>query len=152
MKTLLTCLLLCFSTAVVAIDSFELPQDPQLAERYKALSQEFRCLVCQNQNLADSGAGLATDLKQEIIRLLEAGKTDNQIRDFLSKRYGDFVLYRPRVAPTTWVLWAGPFALLLIVCAMLIWHLKRKKVTLKSKPITTNTTALHRIRGQKDNL
>lgn len=102
----------CFS--VHAIDSFALPEDPRILERYQSLSEEFRCLVCQNQNLADSNAELAVDLKLEVIRLLEDGKSDDQIRDFLTDRYGDFVLYRPPLRLATLLLWFGPLAVALI--------------------------------------
>jgi cytochrome c-type biogenesis protein CcmH len=101
-------LLLSFSAS--AIDSFKLPEDPEILARYQSLSEEFRCLVCQNQNLADSNAGLAVDLKLEVIRLLESGRTDEQIRLFLTERYGDFVLYNPPLRASTILLWFGPIA------------------------------------------
>ena len=86
--------------------------DPALAARYDALLHELRCLVCQNQTLADSDAELAEDLRREVRRMLEAGQDDHAIIDFLVARYGDFVLYRPPLKGSTWLLWAGPFALL----------------------------------------
>jgi cytochrome c-type biogenesis protein CcmH len=76
------------------------------------LSQQFRCLVCQNETIADSHADLATDLREQIREQMAAGRTDAQITTFLTDRYGDFVLYRPRVAPKTYALWFGPFLLL----------------------------------------
>jgi cytochrome c-type biogenesis protein CcmH len=87
--------------------------------RYLQLTKEFRCLVCQNQNLADSDAPLAHDLRKEIHEMLQAGSTDNQIRSFLVDRYGDFVLYRPPVKANTMALWALP-ALLLCVGAVIV--------------------------------
>lgn len=112
--------LILFSVSAGAIDSFKLPEDPEILARYQDLSEEFRCLVCQNQNLADSNAELAVDLKLEVIRLLESGRTDDQIRVFLTDRYGDFVLYRPPLKISTVLLWFGPlavafFGLLLVV-------------------------------------
>jgi cytochrome c-type biogenesis protein CcmH len=80
--------------------------------RLKRLETELRCLVCQNQTLADSNAGLADDLRHEVRALALAGKSDDEIKSYLVARYGDFVLYKPPVKPTTWMLWFGPFALL----------------------------------------
>lgn len=82
-------------------------------ERFKKLTEELRCLVCQNQNLADSDALLAHDLKSEVHEMLLAGRTDEQIKQFMVERYGDFVLYRPPVQTNTYVLWLGPLLLLL---------------------------------------
>jgi cytochrome c-type biogenesis protein CcmH len=80
--------------------------------RLKRLESELRCLVCQNQTLADSSAGLADDLRREVRALALAGKSDDDIKGYLVARYGDFVLYKPPVKPITWILWFGPFALL----------------------------------------
>ena len=85
--------------------------DP-LADRMHRLTQELRCLVCQNESLAGSRADLALDLKREIRGLIKAGKSDAEIMDFMVSRYGDFVRYRPPVNPVTWLLWFGPFVLL----------------------------------------
>src|SRR5690554_6030905 len=81
-------------------------------ERYKALAEELRCLVCQNQSLADSSAELAGDLRDEVREQMASGRSDEEIKAFLVARYGDFVLFRPPLKETTWPLWAGPFALL----------------------------------------
>jgi cytochrome c-type biogenesis protein CcmH len=88
-------------------------QDRAFEQRLKALEEELRCLVCQNQSLADSNAPLAEDLRREVRTLADTGKNDQEIRDFLVARYGDFVLYKPPVKATTWLLWFGPFVLLL---------------------------------------
>jgi cytochrome c-type biogenesis protein CcmH len=87
--------------------------DSVLDARLKALEEELRCLVCQNQTLADSNAPLAEDLRREVRELAVQGKTDDEIKQYLVARYGDFVLYKPPVKPTTWLLWFGPFAFLL---------------------------------------
>lgn len=87
--------------------------EPEYQGRYNDLLHELRCLVCQNQTLADSGSGLADDLRLEIKRMLEEGLSDEQIFAFMSDRYGDFVLYNPPVKPRTWLLWFGPFVLLI---------------------------------------
>jgi cytochrome c-type biogenesis protein CcmH len=86
----------------------------QLEERVNRLSSELRCLVCQNQSVADSHAPLALQLKQEVRKQLSAGATDDAVRTFMVERYGDFVLYRPPLKPGTWALWLGPGALLLL--------------------------------------
>lgn len=87
-------------------------QDSALEQRVAALSAELRCLVCQNQSLADSHAELAIDLKNQVREMMVRGLTDDQIKEYLTQRYGDFVLYRPPVRASTWLLWAGPFLLL----------------------------------------
>lgn len=84
------------------------------AERFHALTEELRCVKCQNQSLADSNADIAEDLREEVLQLMRQGKSNGEIKHYLVARYGEFVLYRPRVEPTTWLLWFGPAALLLI--------------------------------------
>jgi cytochrome c-type biogenesis protein CcmH len=88
------------------------PMKPELEARLKKLETELRCLVCQNQTLADSPAGLAGDLRREIRLLAESGKNNEEIKEHLKARYGDFVLYKPSVESRTWLLWFGPFVLL----------------------------------------
>jgi len=89
-------------------------EDPKLEERVNALASELRCLVCQNQTIADSNAGLAVDLKNQVRERLRKGESEAQIVDFMVQRYGDFVLYRPPMKMTTILLWAGPLLLVLI--------------------------------------
>ena len=89
-------------------------QDPALEKRVHALASELRCLVCQNQTIADSNAGLAVDLKNQVRERLRKGESEAQIIDFMVQRYGDFVLYRPPMKMTTILLWAGPLLLVLI--------------------------------------
>ncbi len=96
--------------------------DGALDSRLKRLEGELRCLVCQNQTLADSNAPLAEDLRREVRELAVAGKSDDQIRAFLTERYGDFVLYNPPVKRTTWLLWFGPF-ILLAAGALMWWRI-----------------------------
>lgn len=88
-----------------------LPQSDDAEQRLRAMAQELRCLVCQNQNLADSNAPLAEDLRKEIRQLIKQGQSDQQIRDFMVSRYGDFVLYQPPLKTSTSLLWFGPFVL-----------------------------------------
>ncbi len=96
-------------------------------ERFKHLIVELRCLVCQNQSLADSDADLAHDLRREIYELMQQGKSDEEIVDFLVQRYGDFVLYNPPVKPETWILWYGPFALLGVGLLILAFTVRQRK-------------------------
>jgi cytochrome c-type biogenesis protein CcmH len=104
--------LLLAAASVVAFDTEVAFDDPVLNDRYRALIREVRCPKCQNESIADSHAPVAADLRREIREQLAAGATDQEVIDFLLARYGDFVLYRPRVSSTTWALWAGPFVLL----------------------------------------
>ena len=99
-------------------------------QRVKALAHELRCLVCQNQTIADSNADLAIDLRTQIREQIQAGKTDRQIKDYMVARYGDFVLYRPPVQSNTVLLWIAPFVLLVGGVGVLFWYLsKRRKLT-----------------------
>jgi cytochrome c-type biogenesis protein CcmH len=112
-RALTLALLLSLTANAVAIDAEPAFSDPAMQERYERLTQELRCLVCQNQTIADSNATLAGDLRREVKELIAAGKTDDEIREFMIERYGDFVLYRPRMTGTNFLLWAAP-ALMLI--------------------------------------
>jgi cytochrome c-type biogenesis protein CcmH len=100
--------------------------DAQMEARLKTLSQELRCLVCQNTTLADSTAPLAEDLRNEIRTLMQDGKNDEEIKSYLVQRYGDFVLYRPPVQSNTFLLWFGPFALLIIAVIAFYFMLKKR--------------------------
>src|SRR5258705_9712591 len=114
LRLFLPLLLLCgIAPAVNAKEAQSSADDPVIEKRLMKLSQELRCLVCQNETLADSRADLAEDLRREIREQMKAGKTDQEIIAFLTQRYGDFVLYRPPVKPTTYLLWFGPFLLLI---------------------------------------
>jgi len=102
------------------------PAPDPLDARLKRLETDLRCLVCQNQTLADSDAPLAVDLRNEIREMAVKGHSDDDIRAFLLARYGDFVLYKPRFTPITWLLWLGPFALL-IVGGVIGWAVLRAR-------------------------
>lgn len=108
-----------------ANEATPLAEDPVLEQRMIGISEELRCLVCQNESLAGSRADLAQDLRREIRTLIKAGKTDAEIMDFMVSRYGDFVRYRPPVKPVTWMLWFGPFLLLIGALVGLMWMIKR---------------------------
>ncbi|TXH93895.1 MAG: cytochrome c-type biogenesis protein CcmH [Pseudomonas sp.] len=114
--------------AHAAIDTYEF-RDEVERERFRSLTAELRCPKCQNQNIADSDAPIATDLRREIFRMLEQGRSDKEIVDFLVMRYGDFVMYRPPLDSRTWLLWYGPFGLLgLGAIALGVLVLRRRKV------------------------
>jgi len=103
-------------------------QDPAVEKRVQTLAQELRCLVCQNQTIADSNAPLAVDLRDQIREQAAAGKTDSDIIDFMVARYGDFVLYRPPFKATTLLLWIGPFVFLIGGLFFLLRLLRRRHV------------------------
>ncbi len=115
------------STALVGREAPSMAEDPKLESRLIDISQELRCLVCQNESLASSHAELADDLRNEVRELIRSGKSDQDIKDFLVARYGDFVLYRPEVKPLTWVLWFGPFLLLVIAAVFLGVYLRQRR-------------------------
>jgi cytochrome c-type biogenesis protein CcmH len=127
MKTLAAFLaMLLLATAAWARDAAPLAEDPVVEQRLIKIAEELRCLVCQNESLAGSRADLAEDLRREVRGLIKQGKTDEEIKEFLVSRYGDFVLYRPPVKPTTWLLWVGPFVLLFAGLLALVAYLRRR--------------------------
>ena len=101
---------------------------PEHEARYHALIDELRCLVCQNQTIADSNAELASDLRREVYRMVEEGRSAEEVAGFMVARYGDFVLYRPPLQGGTVLLWAGPFLLVALGLAVLVLHLRRRRV------------------------
>ena len=127
MKMYLAILLLVFCTQGMARQALPEADDPVLEKRVVKLTSELRCLVCQNQSLADSHADLAIDLKNQVRGQMRAGKTDAEIRAYMVARYGDFVLYDPPFKATTLLLWAGPFVLLLIGVLGLTIYLRNRR-------------------------
>jgi len=101
-------------------------ENKNLGERYYFLIEEIRCLVCQNQSLADSNAPLAQDLRNEIFKMIQANKSNIEIMEFLVERYGDFVLYRPPLKKNTWLLWFGPFLFLVIGFFVAVFVIKKQ--------------------------
>lgn len=128
-RVLLILLATILPEAVLAGDARPLSENPDVEARLRGLAVELRCLVCQNQTLADSNAPLAEDLRREVREMIAQQKTDQEIIDFLVARYGDFVLYRPPLKPTTVLLWTGPFVLLVVGATALILALKRRAGT-----------------------
>ena len=131
---LLGCLL-CASGALHAtatLESFKFATSEEEL-RFKHLIAELRCLVCQNQSLADSDAELAHDLRAEVYEMMQAGNSNEQITGFLVARYGDFVLYNPPVKPSTWLIWFGPFVVLIIALWLLVRALRRQRTGTRSE-------------------
>ncbi len=129
MKQLIQGILLAFclvGAAHAAIDAYEF-RDEAERQRYRTLVEELRCPKCQNQNIADSNAPIAMDLRREIFRMLEEDKSNEQIVDYLVDRYGDFVRYKPPVNAKTLLLWYGPIALLVLGFAVLAVILRRRR-------------------------
>lgn len=124
---LLLWMLVAVGIVVQAADTPPAASDPLVEQRLKALSHELRCLVCQNQSLADSNADLAVDLRNQVREQIVAGKSDAEIRTWLTARYGDFVLYRPPLKATTVLLWLGPVLLLIAALAALFLTLRRRR-------------------------
>ena len=149
MRKLLALLLsLIVAGSVLAREAPTVAADPLLEKRALALAEELRCLVCQNQTIADSHAELAVDLKNQIREKLKAGMSEAQIVDYMVARYGDFVLYRPPVKATTLPLWIGPFALLFAALAGLFYYIVRRKRTPPAQPLSEADEA--RVRSLLD--
>jgi cytochrome c-type biogenesis protein CcmH len=115
--------------------------DPLLEKRVARLAAELRCLVCQNQSLADSNADLAVDLRNQVREMLRAGRSDDEVRSFMVQRYGDFVLYKPPLKATTVLLWVGPFVLLVLAAAMLWTTLRRRSARIVERELTPEERA-----------
>lgn len=131
---LVTAALLSFS--LLAREAAPLAEDPVVEQRLVRIAGELRCLVCQNESLAGSQADLAKDLRREVRGLIKEGKSDEEVKDFLVSRYGDFVLYRPQVKPETYLLWGGPFILLVAGIVILVGYLQRRNRLVPDTPLT----------------
>jgi cytochrome c-type biogenesis protein CcmH len=124
--------------SVVGKDAQPSAADPVLEERVLALAKELRCMVCQNETLADSRADLAVDLRNRIREQMKAGKSDKEIIAFMTERYGKFILYRPPMDPTTYLLWFGPFVLLLGGLLFLFRYVKQRRELIVEKPLSAD--------------
>ncbi len=139
MKRLFASLLLVLACGIAAAkDAAPLAEYPAVEKRLITISEEMRCLVCQNESLAGSRADLAQDLRRELRGLIKEGKSDAEIKEFMVSRYGDFVLYRPQVKPLTYLLWIGPFVLLIIGIVVLITYLRRRSQEVKDVPLSAD--------------
>ena len=125
---MIAALLLPAAVAVSANEAQPVGGDPVIEQRTMDLAQQLRCLVCQNQTIADSNADLANDLRNQIRRMLAQGATDDEVRDYMTVRYGDFVLYKPPLRPATVLLWFGPALLLVGGFALLVRTVRRRAV------------------------
>ncbi|MGJ8621096.1 MAG: cytochrome c-type biogenesis protein [Methylophilaceae bacterium] len=133
LRNICIAILLVLSSTAYSADS---GKDPEIEARLKHLSNELRCLVCQNTTLADSDAPLAQDLRNEVRKLMEQGKTDDEVVAYLVARYGDFVTFRPPVNASTALLWFGPFAMLIIGLITLVVVLKKRAKLLEAEDNT----------------
>ncbi len=137
LQMLLATVLLALPLLAPAIDAERAFDDPVLQQRYENINRELRCLVCQNQTIADSNAGLASDLRREVRDLIAAGKTDDEIREFMIERYGDFVLYRPRMTAQNLLLWAAPILLLVIGVIAALRVIRRRAAEAEDESVET---------------
>jgi len=140
MKPIFFALLLALLTSfALAREAAPMAEDEAVEKRMVAISDEMRCLVCQNESLSGSHAELAQDLRREIRTMIKAGKTDQQIMDFMVDRYGDFVRYRPPMKASTYLLWFGPFLLLAVAILALVNYLRRRSALLDQSSPTALT-------------
>lgn len=135
--SLLLLLLQLAPSPALAIDVIEF-QNTAEEQRFRELTAELRCLVCQNQSLDDSSAPLAQDLRNEVLELMRAGRSNEEIREYLVARYGDFVLYRPRFTVATLLLWLGPILLLLGGLILVFRSLRRMQTSTTNQPSKTD--------------
>ncbi|OIQ99065.1 cytochrome c-type biogenesis protein CcmH precursor [mine drainage metagenome] len=137
MKTVMAfMLMLLVSGTLLAREAAPLAADVAVEKRMVAITSVMRCLVCQNESLAASQADLAVDLRREIREMIKQGKSDKQIRDFMVNRYGDFVLYRPPMMASTYLLWFGPFLLLAFGLVALVIYLRRRGAQLDEQDLS----------------
>lgn len=137
-KTVVIFLFLIFIIPSVAWSKEAIPvaEDPEVEKRMLALTMDLRCLVCQNESIADSRAEFSNDIRREIREQIKANKNDQEIIQFLVDRYGDFVLYNPPIKPTTILLWFGPIALFIVGFGSLIIYLKRRRGQIEDMPLS----------------
>jgi len=138
-----TCLIAALWLGIAAFsaqgkEAAPLADDPLVEKRLLAITTELRCLVCQNQTIADSNADLANDFRREIRKLIAEGKSDQEILDFMVARYGDFVRYRPPMKGTTVLLWAGPGVLLILGLTVLIRFLRRRNSAISDAALSAD--------------
>ncbi len=127
LRTLLALVLAGAMGLAAAQEAKPMAEDPVLEAKVMAIAEELRCLVCQNETIAASHADLAVDLRKQIRLQLQQGRTQAQILDFMVQRYGDFVLYRPPLKSSTWLLWGGPFLLLGVALLALVLTVRRRR-------------------------
>ena len=126
------------SAGAWAKEAQSMAADPEMEKQVNDIAKELRCLVCQNQTIADSHADLAVDLKNQVRQMVASGKTQKEIVDYMVQRYGDFVRYRPPVKPTTYLLWVGPFILLIAGVILLVSNLRKRKQVIADAPLSAD--------------
>ena len=126
MRKLAAVLLVLVAATATAVDTEAPLETAEQQSLYRKLLEEVRCMVCQNQNLADSDAPLATDMRRELRRMVEEGASEGDVKQFLLDRYGDFALYRPRLAPNTLLLWIGPGVIVLLALGAIALVIRRR--------------------------
>jgi len=147
--------LLAAQGAVVAKEAAPLAEDPAIEKRMLAMAEELRCLVCQNQSLAASDSDFAHDVRREMRTMMKEGKTDQEIKDFLVQRFGDFILFRPPVKGETFLLWFGPLILLVVGATTLVFVLRRRnRLAKQEQPISDedHRRAEALLQGQDESL
>jgi cytochrome c-type biogenesis protein CcmH len=140
MRRIVAALLLAFHALALGQSAEVTKPDAAVEARLKALAEELRCLVCQNQTIADSNAPLALDLRNQIRDQVKQGRSDDEIRGYMVQRYGDFVLYSPPMRATTVLLWGGPFALLLVGAAIYLLTVRRRPAAKAQPPLSGERT------------
>ncbi|WP_455202191.1 cytochrome c-type biogenesis protein [Kaarinaea lacus] len=128
--------LLVIATPVIAKEAAPMAADPEMEKIVNEIAAELRCLVCQNQTIADSHAALAVDLKNQVREMVKQGKSRDDVVDYMVERYGDFVRYRPPIKPTTYLLWVGPFLLLAGGFIILAVNLRKRKELVTEAPLS----------------
>ena len=136
LKIIIAVLLMVVAQISFAKEAVPTAEDPELEKLVNEISAELRCLVCQNQTIADSHAALAVDLKNQVRDMVRQGKTRDDVVDYMVERYGDFVRYRPPVKPETYLLWVGPFLLLAGGILLLVVNLKKRKTMVVDTPLS----------------
>lgn len=149
MHRLLLLLCLVWAGFVTAQEARPLAEDPVLEAKVMRIAEELRCLVCQNETIAASHADLAVDLRKQIRQQLQQGRSEQQILDFMVQRYGDFVLYRPPLKSSTWLLWAGPFALLAVALAVLGINIRRRRTASAGPLRADEAERVRRLLGEE---
>ncbi|MEM9585382.1 MAG: cytochrome c-type biogenesis protein [Pseudomonadota bacterium] len=148
MKRLLLILLLC-ATPLLAVEPDEVLDDPELEERARAISAEVRCVVCQNEPIDSSNAGVARDLRLIIRERLVAGDTDAEVFEYLVLRYGDFVLFNPPWKPSTYALWLGPFVILFMGFLAVVMALNKQRKAVATDLTPEEQAKLNEMRKEK---
>ena len=149
-KLFFGCLLALLTALALANEAKPVAANPALEKRVMAIAEELRCLVCQNETIAASTAPLAVDLKKQVREMLEQGLSDKDILGYMVQRYGDFVLYRPPVKVTTWLLWFGPFVLLIGGLVILGLKLSRRRTQPDALPESEMQRAAELLRASPD--